>query len=356
MNIRSVSLILLVVAAGFVFFAGCEKAVSPDSSGLTDYNTLKFGDVTYDTLYLKTGNGECGGLDSVVTLRYSPVMAPVSWALIGGGSEAPECSCDSIALLLPGTLPVTTMLPADSVGWFDVSFELPALFRDVRLQFSVIANDGAEILVNDNVVGQIDLLDGAVPAAVKVWDIDIMGDSLFVEGMNVLTFMVVNTGTGYFGEPAARVDIADCMYLAFDGMIDFAIDDPCRAEIDIKPGSEENPINCKSMNGVIPVAILTTECFDASIVDHTTVTFGPAGAFEAHSNKHGIKRHVEDVDFDGDLDLVFHFRGYETGIVCGDTLAVLRGMTWDGLQFEAAGRIRTVPWGECDPDTTVIDD
>ena len=78
-------------------------------------------------------------------------------------------------------------------------------------------------------------------------------------------------------------------------------------------------------------------------VDHTTVQFGPWGAYEAHSNKHGVIRHVEDVDFDGDMDLVFHFRRGETGIACGDTSATLWGKTLDGYDFEASDRIRTVP-------------
>ena len=49
--------------------------------------------------------------------------------------------------------------------------------------------------------------------------------------------------------------------------------------IDIKPGSETNPVNVKS-KGVIPVAILTTADFDATSVDHTTVVFD--GVSECH--------------------------------------------------------------------------
>jgi hypothetical protein len=47
--------------------------------------------------------------------------------------------------------------------------------------------------------------------------------------------------------------------------------------IDIKPGSDPNAIN-PSSRGVIPVAILTTESFDATTVSPITVRFGPAGA------------------------------------------------------------------------------
>jgi hypothetical protein len=96
-------------------------------------------------------------------------------------------------------------------------------------------------------------------------------------------------------------------------------------EIDIKPSSFPNSIN-PDTNGVIPVAILTTDAFDATIVDASTVTFGPAGATMIHKNAH-----LEDVDGDGDTDMVLHFRTQDTGIAHGDTEAPLNGTTYDGV-------------------------
>jgi len=98
-------------------------------------------------------------------------------------------------------------------------------------------------------------------------------------------------------------------------------------ELDIKPGSDTNPINLKS-KGVIPVAILTTDDFDATTVDYQTVKFGPNEASIAHK-----KGHIEDVDGDGDLDFVLHFKTLETGIVSTDTEATLTGETYDGTPF-----------------------
>jgi hypothetical protein len=109
--------------------------------------------------------------------------------------------------------------------------------------------------------------------------------------------------------------------------------------IDIRPSS----INCRNGNGVIPVAILTTEDFDATTVDHTTVRFGPSGAAETHDNKQGVTRHEGDEDGDGDRDLVLHFRRGETGIQCGDGEATLTGETFDGVRIIGSDDFRTVP-------------
>ena len=108
-------------------------------------------------------------------------------------------------------------------------------------------------------------------------------------------------------------------------------------EIDIKPGSDENPINLKSM-GVITVAILTTDDFDATAVDPMSVEFGPGGATECHE-----RGHIEDVDEDGDLDMVLHFRTQETGIEWDDTEAYLTGYAMDGTAIEGLDVIVTVP-------------
>lgn len=109
-----------------------------------------------------------------------------------------------------------------------------------------------------------------------------------------------------------------------------------QVDIDIKPGSDPNSINPRS-RGVIPVAILTTADFDATMVDPLSVVFGPEGASETHG-----KGHIEDLDGDGDLDLMLHFRTQETGIACGDTDASLTGETFDGQFIEGVDSVNTV--------------
>jgi hypothetical protein len=115
--------------------------------------------------------------------------------------------------------------------------------------------------------------------------------------------------------------------------------------IDIKPGSDPNSIACRNGGVVIAVAILTTEDFDATNIDHTTVTF--QGAREIHADRRSgePRRHEADVDGDGDVDLVFHFSLIETDLTCDSTEATLTGETVNGLVIEGTDEIRMVDGG-----------
>lgn len=106
-------------------------------------------------------------------------------------------------------------------------------------------------------------------------------------------------------------------------------------QIDIKPGSFPNSIN-PDIQGEIPVAILTTPDFDASTVDAATVGFGPDGAVAVSSA-------LEDVDGDGDIDMILHFNTQDTGITAGDTQAELVGKTVDGIDIHGSDSVNTVP-------------
>ena len=86
-------------------------------------------------------------------------------------------------------------------------------------------------------------------------------------------------------------------------------------------------VNVRS-KGMIPIVIQTTASFDAQDVDPATVRFGPNGAFKAHA-----VAHLADVDLDGDIDLVVHFRAQQTCIQCGDTEATLTGATLEARPF-----------------------
>lgn len=106
--------------------------------------------------------------------------------------------------------------------------------------------------------------------------------------------------------------------------------------IDIKPGSFPNSINPRSA-GVVPIAIITTPTFDATSVVAATVRFGPNG-IEAAPQEWAL----EDVDGDGDTDMILHFPTGATAIPCGATSAMLTGQTAGGQPVKGVNSVRTV--------------
>jgi PKD repeat protein len=106
-------------------------------------------------------------------------------------------------------------------------------------------------------------------------------------------------------------------------------------DIDIKPLSDPNSINLKS-KGVIPVAILGTASFDATTVDGTTVMFAGASPAHDHSDPLVVANHLQDVDGDGYIDYIFHFKVQDTNISSGNPSAMLTGSTL-GIQVPISG-------------------
>ena len=154
-----------------------------------------------------------------------------------------------------------------------------------------------------------------------------------------------NEGNGASFEPVIS---ADGRFVSFTSVADnlvpndtnlaadtFVNDTAINLSVDIRPDAVPNLINLTS-HGVIAVAILTTPEFDATSVNFATVEFGPAGAVEVHG-----MGHRKDVDGDGDIDLVLHFRTQETGIACGQTSAVLTGQTSDSVPVSGSDSITT---------------
>jgi hypothetical protein len=97
----------------------------------------------------------------------------------------------------------------------------------------------------------------------------------------------------------------------------------------IKP--VEGAVKKVTNSGVIPVAILSVPGFDATKVAVGTICFGDSGAPAERdcTEAHG-KAHVQDIDRDGDLDVLLHYEVKATGIDKGDTTACLIGRLKDG--------------------------
>ena len=94
--------------------------------------------------------------------------------------------------------------------------------------------------------------------------------------------------------------------------------------IDVKPGSTTARINSES-SGTIPVAILSSESFDATTsVAIPTLTFGRTGI-----EKSLVSCKIADVNGDGLSDLICHFDTHKSDLRPGDTTVILNGETVD---------------------------
>ena len=111
--------------------------------------------------------------------------------------------------------------------------------------------------------------------------------------------------------------------------------------IDILPGTFPNEINLGS-GGTVPVAIFSTDTFDATDVDPLTVTLAGASV-ELKKNGKPMASSDEDVNGDGFLDLVVHFGTEALQLSSEDTEATLQGETYGGEYIEGTDSVCIVP-------------
>jgi hypothetical protein len=117
----------------------------------------------------------------------------------------------------------------------------------------------------------------------------------------------------------------------------------CEVEIDIdvKPGSDPNSINLGS-RGLIPVAILSSDSFDALQVDPDTVELDGAGvAVRGKAEK--LLAQEEDVNGDGLIDLLLHVETENFAPDVQSGQAILTGFTYDGNPIHGLDAIVVVP-------------
>jgi hypothetical protein len=108
--------------------------------------------------------------------------------------------------------------------------------------------------------------------------------------------------------------------------------------IDLKPSASNNKVNGRSDKGVVPIAFLTTDAFDAvEELDRDTVAVVVLDGHEVLNSVAPEKVTLQDVDGDGDDDVLFHFNVQD--LTAGDDPALtedtetlfVMGFTHDGL-------------------------
>lgn len=112
-------------------------------------------------------------------------------------------------------------------------------------------------------------------------------------------------------------------------------------DIDIKPGSDRNPIN-NDGHGVIPVAILGSADLDVTLILPETVEL-EGMPVKAVGKQGKLLAHYEDVNGDGLDDLVVQITDVEGTFAPGATTALLTGELIDGTLIGGADEITLVP-------------
>jgi hypothetical protein len=147
-----------------------------------------------------------------------------------------------------------------------------------------------------------------------------------------------------------RYENDDVIDLVFSGPVPIhlvlvdSVPEVMEVVIDIRPYCGKNVIdlNCKD---VVPVAVLTTDVFDAAAIDPATVVFAEAMPI------HWV---LKDVDRDGDKDMLFCFKTQDLNLDQDSTEATLTGQTVEEVAFQGTDEVRIVPakkqqnkWGPC---------
>ncbi len=164
-----------------------------------------------------------------------------------------------------------------------------------------------------------------------------VGYEFFVDGV------LVATGPPLSFVTPSRLLFGDCTRArgALAEITSYSVTNLKRVRIDIKPGSDPNSINL-SAAGVIPVAILSSETFDATTVDPSTVSLAGAKVkMVGKSNK--FLCHTEDVNGDGRQDLVCQVTTAQFMIETGSSVAVLEAETFGGQAIRGEDSVNIVP-------------
>lgn len=257
-------------------------------------------------------------------MRFSRIL----WAVMAIVLCAAPCVRADVTI--PAGEPCDIDYPVSGSLWV---YGIVNLLPGADIEWFVYATDTSVLNIKGGTVGWwIDVAPGAT-VTVYGTDFKVNGEPVSEGSMSIngtLTVLYENAtdpvSLGFDCHPGATVTLAA----------------PAIAvNIDIKPGSDPNPINPGS-NGLIPVAILTTLDFDAADVDPTTVTLaGVEVAVRGKAEK--LMARLEDVDGDGDDDLLLQVETQSEGTLWESGPVTLTGKTYDGDDIKGTDEVIIVP-------------
>ena len=240
------------------------------------------------------------------------------------------------------------------------SFIVPADVTQATFSYSDRIRNWLGMVIPGEQEYRVDILDANLNPLAEIYAMGV-GDSPFQLGPNDRVFDLTSALQALEGQEVCIGFTVQADHLFFNVSIDNVsllvgdpVDDGAVVAIDVKPGSDENSVNLKtnskskgkssSAGGVLPVAILTDDGFDALETDDFTVELGdPLLAGTAFP----IRAQAEDVDDDGDLDLLLHFSVLDlvdAGAIDGSSEALLlTGETITGTSIGAMDTVRIVP-------------
>ncbi len=248
------------------------------------------------------------------------------------------CSVPLLALDVDGTLDLDYAITDDWVNVYggELNMKLGA-----HVEFGIYADGTSTVNIYAGTIGSGQKIQVDAGATVTVYGTNFTDSQGTIDSDKWTPHGGSDTLTGTYangnGDPINLLFWSDVPISLVDTAGSSAID----VQIDIKPGTYPNPINPGS-NGLIPVAILTDGDFDAETVDLDTVTLaGREVAVRGKADK--MMARMEDVDDDGDLDLMLQVDTQSEGAVWASGPVTLYGETKDGQRIQGTDSVIVVP-------------
>jgi len=330
----------MAISTALVFAA----TIGPDSYGFraSSNGVFSFVDIsTTGTRILAGSDDDAAELSLPFTFsfygsNYTSLCVSSNGLITFGGCN-PDFANSDLSALNPGG-----NLPSIAVLWDDLTFAQPG---SDGLYYETLGAPGSRqfVLQWNNVFGLNS------PSAMKF-------EAILKEnsGQIILQYDDVDSGTPNSSKGAgATVGIRDKSGNQNGKVLQWSYDVPVINDhiaieftsaiivaIDVRPGNSQNPINLKA-NGVLPVAILSTDTFDATTVNPETARL--SGSLVNVKPRGKPQFHKADVNGDKVEDIVLQFEIDKLELSVSDEQVTLTAQTSSGQHIRGVDAVRIVP-------------